>query len=187
MSWYSQEDAGRAAQTQAGQPGAAQVNPDHGDIGTVPVSALVPIMATAPNRPLRGLARLLIVIGIVFSLLSIGGSIAWVAAIGGAVDFAIEDIEQANEDKGDEIFFDLDEEASNIKGVLDLAGIGVGAVGFALGLVIMVIGGVAATRQDTGAYRHPRLGLPTDGGGGAVRLIAWSTHCIPDRLIYAPR
>ena len=159
MSWYSQEDAGRAAQTQAGQPGATQVNPDHGDIGTVPVSALVPIMATASNRPLRGLARLLIVIGIVFSLLSIGGSIAWVAAIGGAVDFAIEDIEQANEDKGDEIFFDLDEEASNIKGVLDLAGIGVGAVGFALGFVIMAIGGVSRQLDKTLAP----IGTPGSG------------------------
>ncbi len=65
------------------------------------------------------------------------------ATIGGAVDFAIEDIEQANDEKGDKIFFDLDTEASNTKGVLDLAGIGVGAVGFALGIVIVVIGGVA--------------------------------------------
>lgn len=81
------------------------------------------------------------------------------AAIGGAVDFAIEDIEQANEDKGDEIFFDLDEEASNIKGVLDLAGIGVGAVGFALGLVIMVIGGVARQLDKTLAP----IGTPGSG------------------------
>ena len=71
------------------------------------------------------------------------GISAWVATIGGAVDFAIEDTEQANDEKGDKIFFDLDREASNIKGVLDLAGIGVGAVGFALGIVIVVIGGVA--------------------------------------------
>lgn len=70
------------------------------------------------------------------------------------MDFAIEDIEQANEDKGDEIF-DLDEEASNIKGVLDLAGIGVGAVGFALGLVIMVIG---VSRGNS--TRHWRLSAP---------------------------
>ncbi len=98
MSWYSHDDAGQAAQTQPVQPGVSQIAPDHGDIGTVPVSALVPIMATASNRPLRGLARLLIVVGMVFSLLSIGGSIAWVVAIGGAVDFAIEDIEQANDE-----------------------------------------------------------------------------------------
>ena len=86
---------------------------------------------------------MLIVVGFLFSLMSIVGSVAWVVAIGGAVDFAIDDIEQANEQKGDKIFFDLEREAGNIKGVLDLAGIGVGAVGFALGIVIVVIGGVA--------------------------------------------
>lgn len=143
MNWYAHDGTAQATPGQTGPPGAPQLDPGHGDIGTVPVSALVPIMSTASNRPLRGLARILIVVGVIFSLLSIGGSVAWVVTIGGAVDFAIEDIEQASDDKGDKIFFDLDKEASNIKGVLDLAGIGVGAVGFALGMIIVVIGGVA--------------------------------------------
>lgn len=143
MNWYAHDDTAQGTPGQAPVPGGAQVNPNHGDIGTVPVSALVPIMSTASNRPLRGLARVLIVVGALFSLLSIVGSVAWVVTIGGAVDFAIEDIEQAADRQNDKIFFDLDKEASNIKGVLDLAGIGVGAVGFALGMVIVVVGGVA--------------------------------------------
>ena len=143
MNWYAHDAMDQGTPGQNAVPRGAQVNPEHGDTGTVPVSALVPIMSTASNRPLRGLARLLVVVGALFSLLSIIGSVAWVATIGGAVDFAIEDIEQANDEKGDKIFFDLDTEASNTKGVLDLAGIGVGAVGFALGIVIVVIGGVA--------------------------------------------
>ena len=143
MNWYAHDGSGQPAPTQTPTQGTPQVDPHHGDIGTVPVSALVPIMSTASNRPLRGLARVLIVVGMLFALLSIVGSVAWVVKIGGAVDFAIEDIEQASRDQGDKIFFDLEKEASNIKGVLDLAGIGVGAVGFALGMVIVVIGGVA--------------------------------------------
>ena len=148
MSWYA-DDGAKASPAQMTQNVASHVDPDHGDIGTVPVSALVPIMTTASNRPLRGLTRILIVVGVLFSLLSIIGSVAWVMTIGGAVDFAIDDIEQANEQKGDKIFFELEQEASNIKGVLDLAGIGVGAVGFALGMVIVVIGGVARQLDQT--------------------------------------
>lgn len=147
MAWYA-------------NPESSQVDPRHGDVPTVAVSALVPIIATSAERPLRALARLLLIVGILMGVLSIAGSVAWVAVVGSSVDFAKDDIATSLSKKDDVAYFDLDKEASNVKTMLSLAGAGVGAVGFALGIVIVVIGGVARQLDRTLA---PLGGAEADG------------------------
>jgi hypothetical protein len=134
MAWYQ-------------DPNSSQIDASHGDVPTV--SAFVPIVATAASRPLRRLAQILVVTGIAFSLLSFAGAITWIVVVSGAVDYAQKDIRDANEQKDDKIFFDLDTEAGNIELVLELAGVGVAMVGVALGVVIVVIGGVARQLDRT--------------------------------------
>lgn len=154
MTWYQ-------------NPGPEYVDPSHGDVSTV--SAFVPIIATPTSRPLRALARTLVAVGFVFSLLSVVGGVVWIVTVSNAVEYARDDIRSANEQKDDEIFFDLETEADNIELVLELAGAGVAAVGFALGIVIVVIGGVARQLDRTLA--------PVDqpgGPGGAVAAVAYA-------------
>lgn len=135
------------------------LDPSHGDVPTMPVSALVPIRSTAVSRPLRGLARVVIVVGLLVGLLSVVGTVVWVVTISSAVDFAKTDIRDANEAKDDTNFFDLDREADNVARVLILAGVGVGLLAFVLGMVIVVIGGVARQLDRTLApVGHDQMG-----------------------------
>lgn len=158
MSWYSD----------SGTTQTAEVN---GDVATVPVAALVPIMSTAASRPLRALARTLLVLGAACALVSLVGVVVWSLTVSHTVEFAAEDIVEAAEAQDDKIFFDLDEEVDNVKMVLMLAGVGVGAVGVALGLVIAVIGGVARQLDRTLAP----IGSTTAAGGPMAAVAQSST------------
>lgn len=162
MSWYREEDVhGRT----------------FGDAGTVPVSALVPIRATAASRPLRRLAKVLVVSGVACMVLSLVGASIRIVVVSTSVDFARRDIVSATDRKNDKIFFDLDREAGNIRLVLSLAGMGVGAVGVALGAVIAVIGGMARQLDRTlapvdavpqsGSVPMAAVAYPSSIGGGA--------------------
>jgi hypothetical protein len=148
---------------------ATPVDPRLGDSPTVEVAALIPIMSTAASRPLRGLSRLIIIVGLAFSALSLIGGVVWLVTISSSVNFAQSDVRDAADRKDDHIYFNLDKESSNIRLVLMLAGTGVAVVGFVLGLVMVVIGGVARQLDRTLAP----IASPTANGPPPMAAVAY--------------
>lgn len=113
------------------------------DLGTVKVSALVPIVSAPASRPFRMLGRTLVIVGSICMFASLIGGVVWVAKVGSVTDFAQRDIEDALEDSSNDVYIDVDRQASNVGVLLRLGGLGVAAMCMMLGLVIVVIGGVA--------------------------------------------
>lgn len=133
------------------------------DRAPIQVSGLIPIMATPASRPLRTVAWLLLVVGIVGIVLSVVGGVAWSGVVEEVVDSTMGDVQDAMDDSEWDNNIDIDSTGDNLSRVLGLLGAGIAAIGAMLGLTIVAIGGMALQLDRVLAPSRKLADSPTAG------------------------